>query len=121
MKGITFNKCLFINNGTFFQLLGFLLFTKSLFLMVVFFLLSGPLSSIQVGSGQTNPSSAAFNMNELVDQFKTMASQAGFDNTYIDSAVKDICSAKKAGADPVKDYNKILQSVTELTQEHTKE
>ena len=58
-------------------------------------------------------------MNELVDQFKTMASQAGFDNTYIDSAVKDICSAKKG--EEVKDYNKILQSVNEFAQEQKKE
>lgn len=57
-------------------------------------------------------------MNELVDQFKTMASQAGFDNTYIDTAVKDICSAK---TDPVKDYNKILQSVSEFAQEQKKD
>lgn len=60
-------------------------------------------------------------MNELLDQFKTTASQAGFDNTYIDIAVKDICSAKKAAGDTVMDYNKIFQSVSDLTQEHRKE
>lgn len=58
-------------------------------------------------------------MNELVDQFKSMASQAGFDNTYIDSAVKDICSAKKA--EQAKDYNKILQSVNVIVKDQNKE
>lgn len=47
-------------------------------------LFAAPLSSIQVKEA------SLVNVNELVDQFKALAAQAGFDNTYIDSAVKDI-------------------------------
>ncbi|XP_018010529.1 cytoskeleton-associated protein 5 [Hyalella azteca] len=77
---------------------------------------AGPLSSIQVSTEAQN---ASFNMNELVDEFKTLASKAGFDNTYIASAVKDICSSEKS--DKVKDYNKLLQSVSSINKDQGKE
>lgn len=51
-------------------------------------------------------------MNELVDQFKTIAVRAGFDNTYIDTAVKNIYSTEKetmAGTD-ISEYLKTLPS-----------
>lgn len=51
-------------------------------------------------------------MNELVDQFKTIAVRAGFDNTYIDTAVKNIYSTEKesmAGTE-ISEYLKTLPS-----------
>ena len=68
-----------------------------------FKIIIGPLSSIQVPADTTN-----FNMNDLVDQFKSLAARAGFDNTYIDTAVKDIYSSKNGGSD-VKDYMKNIK------------
>lgn len=67
---------------------------------------AGPLASIQV------PDTTNFNMNELVDQFKTIAVRAGFDNTYIDTAVKNIYSTEKesmAGTE-ISEYLKTLPS-----------
>lgn len=65
---------------------------------------AGPLASIQV------PETTNFNMNELVDQFKSIAARAGFDNTYIDTAVKDICSTEKEVKADVTEYIKSLSS-----------
>ncbi|KAK4303692.1 hypothetical protein Pmani_024319 [Petrolisthes manimaculis] len=71
---------------------------------------SGPLASIQV------PDTTNFNMNELVDQFKTIAVRAGFDNTYIDSAVKNFYSTEKesmvagGGNTDISEYLKTLPS-----------
>ncbi|XP_042209858.1 cytoskeleton-associated protein 5-like isoform X3 [Homarus americanus] len=65
---------------------------------------SGPLASIQV------PDTTNFNMNDLVDQFKSIAARAGFDNTYIDTAVKDICSTEKEAKGDISEYIKGLPS-----------
>ncbi|XP_069178181.1 cytoskeleton-associated protein 5 isoform X4 [Procambarus clarkii] len=65
---------------------------------------SGPLASIQV------PDTTNFNMNDLVDQFKSIAARAGFDNTYIDTAVKDICSTEKEAKGDISEYIKSLPS-----------
>ncbi|XP_066968384.1 cytoskeleton-associated protein 5 isoform X3 [Macrobrachium rosenbergii] len=65
---------------------------------------AGPLASIQV-QDTTN-----FNMNDVIDQFKSIAARAGFDNTYIDSAVKDICSTEKNGSGDLSEYIKTMSS-----------
>nr|XP_045625393.1 cytoskeleton-associated protein 5-like isoform X4 [Procambarus clarkii] len=65
---------------------------------------AGPLASIQV------PDTTNFNMNDLVDQFKSIAARAGFDNTYIDTAVKDICSTEKEAKGDISEYIKSLPS-----------
>ncbi|KAK8725453.1 hypothetical protein OTU49_010866 [Cherax quadricarinatus] len=65
---------------------------------------SGPLASIQV------PDTTNFNMNDLVDQFKSIAARAGFDNTYIDTAVKDICSTEKDVKVDISEYIKSIPS-----------
>lgn len=72
---------------------------------------AGPLASIQV------PETTNFNMNDLVDQFKSIAARAGFYNTYIDTAVKDICSSEKDAKVDVKEYIKNLSS--DITLEKT--
>ncbi|XP_045137050.1 cytoskeleton-associated protein 5-like isoform X4 [Portunus trituberculatus] len=59
---------------------------------------SGPLASIQV------PDTTNFNMNDLVDQFKSLAAYAGFDNNYIDSAVQNICSTEKEMKGDITEY-----------------
>lgn len=65
---------------------------------------SGPLASIQV------PDTTNFNMNDLVDQFKSLAAYAGFDNNYIDSAVQDICSTEKEMKGDISEYLKGMSS-----------
>ncbi|KAK7077046.1 hypothetical protein SK128_006637 [Halocaridina rubra] len=65
---------------------------------------SGPLASIQVQD------TANFNMNDVIDQFKSIAAIAGFDNTYIDTAVKDICSTEKNGAGEISEFIKNMSS-----------
>ncbi|XP_064115377.1 cytoskeleton-associated protein 5-like isoform X2 [Macrobrachium nipponense] len=65
---------------------------------------AGPLASIQVQD------TANFNMNDVIDQFKSIAARAGFDNTYIDSAVKDICSTEKNGSGDLSEYIKTMSS-----------
>lgn len=67
---------------------------------------SGPLASIQV------PDTANFNMNELVAQFKSIAARAGFDNTYIDTAVKDICSAENKGSGERLDISEYIKTLS---------
>ncbi|XP_063608455.1 cytoskeleton-associated protein 5-like isoform X2 [Penaeus indicus] len=67
---------------------------------------AGPLASIQV------PDTANFNMNELVAQFKSIAARAGFDNTYIDSAVKDICSAENKGSSERLDISEYIKTLS---------
>ncbi|XP_071537701.1 cytoskeleton-associated protein 5 isoform X2 [Panulirus ornatus] len=73
---------------------------------------SGPLASIQV------PDTANFNMNDLVDQFKSIAARAGFDNTYIDSAVKDICSTEKEVKGDITEYIKSLTTVEQTMDQY---
>ncbi|XP_069992449.1 cytoskeleton-associated protein 5 isoform X7 [Penaeus vannamei] len=67
---------------------------------------AGPLASIQV------PDTANFNMNELVAQFKSIAARAGFDNTYIDTAVKDICSAENKGSGERLDISEYIKTLS---------
>ena len=67
------------------------------------FSVSGPLASIQVPD--TN-----FNMNDLVDQFKSLAAYAGFDNNYIDSAVQNICSTEKEMKGDIQEYIKNIST-----------
>ncbi|XP_037791590.1 cytoskeleton-associated protein 5-like [Penaeus monodon] len=67
---------------------------------------SGPLASIQV------PDTANFNMNELVAQFKSIAARAGFDNTYIDTAVRDICSAENKGSGERLDISEYIKTLS---------
>ena len=67
-------------------------------LNVSFSFFSGPLASIQV------PDTTNFNMNDLVDQFKSLAAYAGFDNNYIDSAVQNICSTEKEMKGDITEY-----------------
>ncbi|CAL4124725.1 unnamed protein product, partial [Meganyctiphanes norvegica] len=67
---------------------------------------SAPLSAINVQDSN-------FNMNELVDQFKALAARAGFDNTYIDTAVKDITNNEtKSQVDEVNQYTEYIKSVS---------
>ncbi|XP_071537702.1 cytoskeleton-associated protein 5 isoform X3 [Panulirus ornatus] len=73
---------------------------------------AGPLASIQV------PDTANFNMNDLVDQFKSIAARAGFDNTYIDSAVKDICSTEKEVKGDITEYIKSLTTVEQTMDQY---
>lgn len=67
---------------------------------------AGPLASIQV------PDTANFNMNELVAQFKSIAARAGFDNTYIDTAVRDICSAENKGSGERLDISEYIKTLS---------
>ncbi|KAG0714752.1 Cytoskeleton-associated protein 5 [Chionoecetes opilio] len=64
---------------------------------------AGPLASIQVPD-------ANFNMNDLVDQFKSLAAYAGFDNSYIDSAVQNICSTEKEMKGDITEYIKTMST-----------
>lgn len=62
-------------------------------------------------------------MNELVDQFRAIATRAGFGNTYIDTAVKNIYSTEKEslgdiGGD-ISDYLKTLHA--DFPEGHTKD
>lgn len=70
------------------------------------------MASIQV------PDTANFNMNDLVDQFKSIAARAGFDNTYIDSAVKDICSTEKEVKGDISEYIKSLSTVEQTMDQY---
>lgn len=73
---------------------------------ITYFPLAGPLASIQV------PDTANFNMNELVAQFKSIAARAGFDNTYIDTAVRDICSAENKGSGERLDISEYIKTLS---------
>lgn len=62
------------------------------------------MASIQV------PDTTNFNMNDLVDQFKSLAAYAGFDNNYIDSAVQNICSTEKEMKGDITEYIKTIST-----------
>ena len=69
------------------------------------FLLFSSVSNVPSLKPQTQSLVQTVQFDDIVNEFKSLASRAGFDSSYIDNAVDDICS------DTAKSEEDILKSI----------